>query len=126
MKEQVISFETAKLAKKKGFDLEVQYTYADDEGNADFFDDWENWNSYENNYSAPTQSLLQRWLREEHALHIVIIPTICGYWTYKIVMTNDSPNVEQPPYEEVHNIDYQTYEQALETALQEALKLIIT
>lgn len=125
MKEQVISFETANLAKKKGFDLEVQYTYADDEGNADFFDDWENWNSYEDDYSAPTQSLLQKWIREKHEIDIFIEPFHIDKKSYYVLHgvynsyeTRNFPVGDRPTFD--------TYEQALEVALQEALKLITT
>ena len=56
MKEQLISFQLAKLAKEKGFDwrnieiLEVKSKSA-------FLD-------------STTQSLLQKWLREIHKIHI--------------------------------------------------------
>ena len=75
MKEQLISFKTAKLAKEKGFDVSVDRYY-------DFIGDtcsnmgMINFNvSKSELYSAPTQSLLQKWLRENHTIHCVSIPT---------------------------------------------------
>src|SRR5210317_1331625 len=82
MKEQLISFETAKLAKKKGFSHKVSYFFYKDGSKGYMSDigefvpnceaDWNN--TYEEIHkdkcSAPTQSLLQKWLREEHNLHV--------------------------------------------------------
>ena len=129
MEEQLISFETAKLAKEKGFDfIDVHSYYHINEG-------------YSIGYAlcisevneqtdgcllAPTQSLLQKWLREKHFLHIVLIPTITGDMTYKIVDIQCNPQyeIERPPYNDVCAYDFTTYEEALEIGLQEALKLI--
>ena len=65
--------------------------------------------------AAPTQSLLQRCLREEYKLHIVIIPTLL-YFTFKIIDIQDDPEnkIERPPYKDVHSTDYQTYEEAID------------
>ena len=89
MEEQVVSFETAKIAKEKGF-KELCFHYYSNEGlqtpylengsstDVDFRVDLEDLleqhnNLYHNTASAPTQTLLQRWLREEHDIHIHII-----------------------------------------------------
>ena len=62
MKEQLISFETAKLAKKQGFKESCHY----------FFNRGSGWGIQEDNMlrqdktiEAPSQSFLQKWLREE-------------------------------------------------------------
>jgi hypothetical protein len=70
MNEQVISFETAKLAKELGFDVPTQWMYIDKPESLQF-DEREpyNWNEREG-YSAPTQSLLQKWLRENHNIQM--------------------------------------------------------
>jgi hypothetical protein len=39
----------------------------------------------DHNYTAPTQSELQRWLREKYGIHIVLIPTVTSNWTYKTI-----------------------------------------
>ena len=128
MEEQLISFNTAKLAKEKGFDIPCEnfyVEYIDDD--VDLFNYEEQRGSgyaelYRNNtefkFSAPTQSLLQKWLREVHNIHIQITtddglefgmclniidnPDESGYWIYFI----------------------KTYEKTLEVGLYEALKLI--
>ena len=62
------------------------------------------------NILAPTQSLLQKWLRETHNIFISINVNYC----YKIYNNDEL-------YEE--SFYYNNYEEALEQGLQEALKL---
>lgn len=131
MKEQLISFDTAKLAKEKGFNEQCSTTYNSlgkvyihktkrynsafkkitatcTHSNQEFINE---------KYSAPTQSLLQKWLREEHNHHVTIHP--------KITPRND---IVYYAYEGKPKLDwantYTTYEEALEKDLKEALKLI--
>ena len=79
MKEQLISFETAKLAKEKGFDEPTLYCCGNFEPmlspNEDVkrLHDGLKWNSqYKNEhlFACPTQSLLQKWLREKHEINL--------------------------------------------------------
>lgn len=120
MKEQLISFETAKLAKEKGFDESCLYWYGEE-------DTWgekeklktpislqthKNSKSPKDTYSAPSQSLLQKWLREVYHINIGCIPAYGGY-TYWI---NN--------YYDISWIRYNSYEEALKQGLHEALKLI--
>ena len=124
MNEQLISFETAKLAKEKGFggkELTTLNWYFRGgvlgnipcNNKADF--------CKEDEFSAPTQSLLQKWLREKHHLIIIVAyqyeydSTSYSYWIYK---ENNSLPINQWVN------DLNTYEEALEMGLQEALKLI--
>lgn len=119
MEEQLISFETAKLAKEKGFNIyqDIQYsqevidktiTYNYTESQCRLFGDV---------YYAPTQSLLQRWLREEHEINIVIFPAnnqeSWFYGVNKVMWQSCSRETL-----------YNSYEEALEAGLKEALKLI--
>ena len=69
------------------------------------------------NYVAPTQSLLQKWLREKHDIHITITSISQESWQYHIQKPKDKLGDN---YEE----DFENYEEALEVGLQEALKLI--
>lgn len=136
MEETLITFETAKLAKEKGFDLKTHNYYSKDkyekvfrlkQGYCD--DYWGdnycfNWNTQgepykpfsKDCYSAPTQSLLQKWLREVHNIHIVV-----DYFfpdkTYLFTIYTECERIEGSE-------DYKTYEEALEKGLYEALKLI--
>lgn len=116
MKEQLISFETAKLAKEKGFDITINKLY-DIKGNLGSI----NCNNKCHNFSAPTQSLLQKWLREKHEIHININTFYFtdidkfGYEVEDIVSPNESLILSGTQGD---------YEEALEKGLQEALKLI--
>ena len=113
MKEQLISFETAKLAKEKGVKLDINGLYWEDGS----YDSGENalvYEEFQDVMSAPTQSLLQKWLREVHNIDVNVLPynkTKKEYEVYvDLAVTTWS--------------GYKTYEEALEVGLQEALKLI--
>lgn len=107
MKDQLISFKTAKLAKERGFNWSSTYTYEKD---------------YNKTieiilYKAPTQSLLQKWLREVHNTHISI-----QYFldhdldNFEVYITNNHLTKKKYLFD--------TYEQALEAGLLEGLNLI--
>lgn len=130
MEEQLISYETAKLTKEKGFVEETADYFSKDVGNSRTFSDTYNLPNYHNNYdnrfSAPTQSLLQKWLREVHGL-VVESKISKTYFWYDWVITYKRKDIDRivsvgDPYQESH----ETYEQALEVGLLEALKLIKT
>jgi hypothetical protein len=115
MKEELISFETAKLAKEKIFNIPVLSVYADN-GCLSSDDTVYNFNQRAG-YSAPTQSFLQKWLREKHRIDIYVKPSYCGYYCsfeYDLPEKSDSKILELET----------TYEEALEKGLFEALKLI--
>ena len=119
MEEKLISFETAKLAKEKGYTY--AYEFYDLEGNLNDFGMVGGWtNCHDKNYAAPTQSFLQRWLREKHNIHISIIfdeNTVNTYYFYKI---NSGDGFIKK--ESMHT--FKTYEEALEIGLLTALELI--
>jgi len=123
MKEQLITFETAKLAKEMGFQSYTSFYYSEGmEIKGTKMGMHGNPNAY-GGISAPTQSLLQKWLREKHK--IVVIPwyyhnEIANGDVYDYRITDIAGKYED--YEPVN--DYKTYEEALEEGLQEALKLI--
>ena len=108
MKEQLISFDTAKLAKEGGFNIPCFYYYEDNnlkepylengsstdvDFRVDLTDLLENMNNKHLSgdfVSAPTQSLLQKWLREVRNIHIRVddfIDDETGIeWDYEIVI----------------------------------------
>ena len=111
MKEQLISFQLAKLAKEKGFDwrnieiLEVKSKSA-------FLD-------------STTQSLLQKWLREIHKIHINVWfkgDIIYDYnsldWCYEIKSLKENFSMIE------NRTNFKSFEQALEESLYQALLLI--
>ena len=125
MEDTRITFETAKLAKEKGFPQEpnrLKIPYYNYKG--EFKGDVKDWlrkylrkedTSDVESVSAPTQSLLAKWLREEHNIHLIAYKNINidGYdWCY--ITTDGITNINS----------YKTYEEAYEIGLQEALELI--
>lgn len=115
MEEQLVSFQTAVLAKEGGFNIE-QGNYYNSHGQLnesleDFFIP---------RFEAPSQSLLQRWLREVHRIHIEI-----RWWsddTYSAQLISD--NYDWGDLEEYEAWECPSYEDALEIVLQKALELI--
>ena len=96
MEEQYITFETAKLAKEKGCKNSLGLTPL-------AFD--------------CTQASLQKWLREVHNIHIQIIFLPINNRFIFAIYKYGKEDIESV-------LEYETYEFALEEALQEALKLI--
>ena len=133
MEETIVSFQVAKLAKEKGFNIPtIQYYtpkgYCTE--SADYMTERyaeSNWNDGQGSYptkaedvscSAPTQSLLQKWIREVHNIHITIFSQSQESWMYRI--TKKSQKLEDGLYGE----DFYTYEEALEEGLYQALLLV--
>lgn len=120
MKEELVEFETAKLAKEKGFNWQVNRYYYNNQIDPTRLGHGttSNYNDTRLKQSAPTQSLLQRWLREKHKKFITVTAKgfVKGSGRETIRWTN---NISQRK-----NKYFTTYEQALEAGLQEALKLI--
>ena len=109
MTEELVTLETAKLLKEKGF-LQRKYFI--------------NVSTLHNCYkylSVPPQSVVQRWLRETKDLHIEISYMYENYWIYDILTI---PNHDLVGLSDRPIIHYKSYEEALEAGLQEALKLI--
>ena len=125
MKEQLISFETAKLAKEKGFYEPCFYYFSLEGDEKEFIEDGYYFKSLGENgrlILRPTQSLLQKWLREVHNIDITIL--IRGISDYDVVVHKDR-NLK---FEKTIFITYENkkivYEEALEIALKQSLKLI--
>jgi hypothetical protein len=116
MKEQLITFETAKLAKEKGFGLD-KYLSIDDENPKNLSSNF-NPREYQPWYFDLTQSLLQKWLREVHNIQIEPLwRNDFGDYCYKLI------EIKKRKYS-IEDIGFKAYEQALEIGLQEGLKLI--
>ena len=117
MTEQIITFETAKLAKEKGYingtiirwcdNVEGMVPVLETRAKSLYTPFFENNKEVCHEYEAPTQSMLQKWLREVHNIHI------------EISFTNDRKYIGF-----VHDEYFTTYEEALEAALIHALNAI--
>ena len=139
MEEVLVQFETAKLAKDKGYNITNIFSYDENTGLMLPKDPaYPGWHCYalEGVCPAPTQSLLQKWLREKYKLevHVSFNPDwewndkdecLCVNKGYRVdwgfVGIWKKYETESYPLEK-SNIS--TYEEALEVGLQEALKLI--
>lgn len=125
MEDQLISFETAKLTSihcLHSYDIECKHYYTSDGELGELYwdEDWCDLSRRTEDYiKAPTQSLLQRWLREVHNIPIYALLSTNNDWYYQISLFNDDNCITQFDLDKKY-----TYEQALELGLQESLKLI--
>lgn len=120
MKEQLISFETAKLAKEKRFcgSFWVEnYFHFDGRLSRDVRAETFNEDCH---IEASTQSLLQKWLREKHRIIVSVATNALEYHFPMIGFAEVNAFQMKGPTFKV----YKTYEEALEAGLFEALKLI--
>lgn len=120
MKEELVSFETAKLLKEKGFVNLSDKSYVISEGArygllSNFTNKCNN-SVEKDRIEAPTQALAQKWLREKHNIDIIITSAILGYG-YLIYN-------RYPPKNIANNKVFQSYEEALEEGLKQGLMLI--
>ena len=121
IEEQFVSFDTAKLLKVAGFDVPCTSQYT--EGKCIWNVGYPyNFNQDEFGYSRPTQALAARWLRDVHHYAVCIwYSAEHEKWFYA------HGNLDNMMFDEEYSISdfiYDSYEQALEAGLQEAIKLI--
>lgn len=142
MKDQLVLFKTANLAKEKGFDWETEvfysvihskkpYTTKGVEYMSDSYVRWWRWNSNPGNYptieeevlcAAPTQTTLQRWLRDVHNIDV---------WAQPFVFNNHLPDKSYSYFIYKDGsfvgdaVDFLDFEEALETGLHNALNKCI-
>lgn len=126
-----ISFDTAKLAFEKGYKVGCASCYTAGDKRRWTLHNGSSFKNGDDNgnliYEAPYQSELQEWLRNEHKIHIVVmqsnlpmtdLQTDKWEWGYNIVM------VDNPTEDLSVRMGYETYEDALEVGLYEALNII--
>jgi hypothetical protein len=147
MKEEIVKFETAKLAKEKGFfyktaqfyPTENPHSYNKDLQGVGILGTLHENNLYKkyteiheesglleyqiNTYiSAPTQALLQKWLKDKHNI-IVLSEPVLGFSHIEFSMSiYTKKNIFS--LTKFHVSSNKSYEEALEAGLIEGLKLI--
>lgn len=139
MTEQLISYETAQLAKRAGFDLETRYYYEykrwGERPIASFgpmnHNNSRRWDNDKCQYvesdirqSAPTLDLVQKWLREQHGLYT--LPTIdlqIPHWLCNHYFVNKEGEFTQIFLGTT--MQWPSYESALEDGLKYALNFVI-
>jgi hypothetical protein len=152
MEEQLITFKTAKLAKEMGFNVKTHFYYSKNRYSKNFelhegFDDdyWGENNYYDWNtlgepykpfskecYSAPTQALLGKWLRDVHNINVEsnFLPNIQKYrclYKPQHIKTKDCKTKEEfksvmDKY--ISTTRHETHEEALEEGLLNGLKVL--
>jgi hypothetical protein len=124
MKEELVSFETAKLLKEKGFVNLSDKSYVLSEGVrygllSNFTNKCNN-SVEEDRIEAPTQSLAQKYLREKYGIHINVDFGIG--WGYQLIPVGWGGERFSEKF--IDDKGYNTYEEALEEGLKEGLTLI--
>ena len=125
MEEKLVSYNVAKLAKEVGFSVVTEYRFF---YNSELTTKTPSQSSKPTIY-APTQGLLQKWLREIHNIEISVRAIKWENTELKTGLVLDSYEYEMyplnKPYYIYHKVSgFKTYEQALEQAILESLKLI--
>ena len=133
MNEELIKFKTAKLAYEKGFNVFYQSKYYDVNGNdwyglIDAFPFGEPKKDGEL-YSKCPQSLIQKWLREEHGINIFMSfkPNVkkWDFIPYFMSMNGKEYIKYNSEYLKLHKErKYDTYEEALEDGIYESLQML--
>ena len=126
--DEICTYEVCKLAKEKGFDVQTfdWYDYAGNYNKGFIPHKLHECPRYKE-YYAPTQSLLQRWLREEKGIviEVICLPTTrtSSKYEYKrhLFLGSDGHYLESEYGDEI----FDTYELALEDALKYALENLV-
>lgn len=124
MTEELVTLETAKLLKEKGFNEYCKDIIREDNGRMMQSVFRTNKDLPKGAYSRPTQSIAAKWLRETKNLHISIIRNACGYG-YDICKADNGTHITDGIFKGSNDGgQWDTYEEALEVGIQEALKLV--
>lgn len=124
MTEELVTLETAKILKEKGFNEYCKDIIREDNGRMMQSVFRTNKDLPKGAYSRPTQSIAQKWLRETKNLHISIIRNACGYG-YDICKADNGTHITDGIFKGPNDGgQWDTYEEALEVGIQEALKFI--
>lgn len=141
MIDQVVTYKTAKLAKELGFEEEygtLRTHYYNHEGILD--GDCKEYikakirkkdtKGLEPTF-APTQSLLQKWLREKHNINVIAYPVIMQHNKEDKEQTEEEMeyfyiiyNKGLQMFKSIKDPMFDTYEEALEEGLKSGLNLI--
>lgn len=128
MTDQLISLETALQAKEKNFPGSgVKSAWVTTIKNPDpkYYEDLNEVGYLPSGCSyiyRPTQSLLQRWLREQHRIFIIIDPDRIDVFTTSVASEHKRSGIVAVEISSTY--EFETYEEALEEGLQKALTLI--
>ena len=143
IKEDYVSFETAKLLKEKGFPQEYDIYHSMVYNEEDYEDEYEvqrmvletrlikagTLSSYPVGVPEPkcyccTLQMVMKWLREVHNIHIDIDPDWASKGGFAVIgYCLNIHSIVNPWYEDL--VTYPTYEQAVEAAIKYSLENLI-
>lgn len=132
--DELVSFETAKLAREKGFNVQTfdWYDYTGNYHKGFIPHELHECPRYKE-YYAPTQSLLQRWLREEKGIYIEVYvdwedsidyEMIRYSWRVTTIYRVGNHDIGGY-YKNESEVYFYTYELSLEDALKYALENLV-
>ena len=127
MTEELVTLETAKLLREKGFNEPCMIAINIEDGRQ-YGTSRTNSELPIKVCSYPTQSVAQKWLREIRGVYVYVEPVIGKRWKLSFCDFNVPTEENDWMENEINKGNgykvYVTYEEALEAGLQEALKLI--
>ena len=129
MTEELVTLETAKMLKEKGFNWKCEHTISCDNiiRRYDIPQSMSCCTEIDNEpveFLCPTLYVAQKWLRETKNIHICVYNCACGYG-YEISKADNGTHIASSAYKGTNDGEkWDTYEETLEAGLQEALKLI--
>ncbi len=129
MTEELVTLETAKMLKEKGFNWKCEHTISCDNiiRRYDIPQSMSCCTEIDNEpveFLCPVLYVAQKWLRETKNIHICVYNCACGYG-YEISKADNGTHMASSVYKGTNDgEEWDSYEEALEAGLQEALKLI--
>jgi len=124
--EDYVSFETAKLLKEKGFDIQSYASIKVFGGNT--YEVNGEWINPTKDTIIPTLQIAMKWLREIHHYYIQIMldSWACGgHMGYYVVIQKTDSDFEMMLQDAVDDVFYQTYEESCEEAIKYCLENLI-
>ena len=126
MTEELVTLETAKLLKEKGFDWKCEHLIGRNKVITKYnlpqsMSCCTEIDGESVEFLCPTLYAAQRWLREDKNLHVEVSYMHGDYWIYDILTI---PNHDLVGLSDSPLVHYKSYEEALEAGIEEALKLI--
>lgn len=118
IEESYVSLETARLLKEAGFDWKCEWFFTEKEllGHSSISENHNEIHEY-GGCSRPTLSLAAKWLRKENNIYVEVIRKfIC--WKFSLINLNPVCIIKLTAG------SFNTYEEALEEGLKEALERI--
>ena len=126
MTEELVTLDTAKLLKEKGFDWKCEHLIGRNKVITKYnlpqsMSCCTEIDGESVEFLCPTLYIAQKWLRETKNLHIEITYIYRDYWTYDILTIPNHGSIGLSGRPLVH---YKSYEEVLEAGIEEALKHI--